>query len=377
MMEARQGGSDASDTARHCFDGRGRSPPTHQAYSTVPQEDGSSPYDKGSFGQRAVAAPVAEVAHHSPGRQKQHGGRIREGVTIWWKELLASVVATGAIIVTFATLYHYQGKPLPEWPDRISINAVLSVYMLLLRAGVAVVVAAVLARQKWSWFGSDRPLYDIALFDEATRGAWGSLRLIQRVHFRYLITSLGCLIGVMVILVDPLAQQILRYTECSVCASGNGFAGIPRTNFFEGHGLDMRYSQSLSSAFQDAITVGITAPGSPVDVQCSTGNCTFPIFDTLGFCSSCEDLSDRVRLKYGNTSQQSSHPRGTVTSHLPGYEGGVRVTFAGDLSSSSCTFCEPMSSNFSSINGDYGPIHRHAGITRRRWPTRSHGSEYR
>ena len=361
-MESHRRGSNTSESEKPHIDNGNASAPTRHTYSRVPHEDVFRQNAKGSVGSRRAVAGGADDEQHPPLYQPHAIAPLWEGMMTWWRELLASAVSLAALVATFATLYHYHGKPSPEWPHLISINAILSIYMLLLRAGMAIIVASGLARQKWNWFGSERPLYDIALFDEATRGAYGSLILLQRTHFKHLLTSLGCLLAVMVLLVDPFAQQVLRYDECSV-PKRNGLASVPRTNIFQGSGLDEGYTVAISSAVQDAITVGITAPGNPIDVQCSTGNCTFPIYDTLGFCSSCEDVSHNVHFRHGNTSYQtrSSVSRRTVTSYIPGYD-NAKVTFAQDLPSSSCTSCEQMSSNFSNINADIGPVQLVIGL---------------
>lgn len=36
-------------------------------------------------------------------------------VTTWWQEFAAIVLLIGSTIASFATLYPYQGKPLPDW----------------------------------------------------------------------------------------------------------------------------------------------------------------------------------------------------------------------------------------------------------------------
>ena len=307
-MEAEKGGSTISTNAQPRVATIDAKSSIQHEYTWVPNDDSYSQAAEGNVDSQVPESMGVDRGQSAISNQKHSARQFREGVVIWWEEVLACFVSVAAIVATFATFYHYQNTPSTAWPQSISINALLSVYLLLLRVGVAAILATGLARQKWNWFGSERPLYDIALFDEATRGAYGSLILLQRIHVQHFLTSLGCLLGVVAVFVDPFAQQILQYDECNVPAK-HGFAPVPRTNFFQGHGLNMGYSEALSSPVQDAISVGITAPGQSVDVQCSTGNCTFPIFDTLEFCSSSEDISDRVHFRYGNTSQQSSTPR--------------------------------------------------------------------
>jgi len=47
---------------------------------------------------------------------------------------------------------------------------------------------------------------------------------------------------------------------------------------------------------QGALSQGLTSPGilQPVQPVCSTGNCTFPAYNTLGLCAAVVDVSDRL-----------------------------------------------------------------------------------
>ena len=62
-------------------------------------------------------------------------------------------------------------------------------------------------------------------------------------------------------------------------------------------------------------------------MSCSTGNCSFPSFDTVGYCSSCKDVSHQViieqcDLKLDNETQPHKVPfksctKSTIPNHLP------------------------------------------------------------
>lgn len=58
----------------------------------------------------------------------------------WWLEIGCVGVATGAILAIFATLFPFSGQPLPQWPYRLSINTLLSVYVACLKAAILVVI---------------------------------------------------------------------------------------------------------------------------------------------------------------------------------------------------------------------------------------------
>jgi hypothetical protein len=55
-----------------------------------------------------------------------------------------------------------------------------------------------------------------------------------------------------------------------------------------------------------AIYRGLFVPTTPMEVlpTCETGNCTFPLFDSLAFCSKCNNVTDQTKMKH------YSHGRG-------------------------------------------------------------------
>jgi hypothetical protein len=46
--------------------------------------------------------------------------------------------------------------------------------------------------------------------------------------------------------------------------------------------------------------VNTTTPPRPAAATCRTGNCTFPLFSSLGICASCHDISSRIHSSAGN-----------------------------------------------------------------------------
>jgi Protein of unknown function (DUF3176) len=59
----------------------------------------------------------------------------------WLIELLASLVALLALAAIIITLVTHDGRPLPEWPFGISINALVSIFAVILKGTMMVPVA--------------------------------------------------------------------------------------------------------------------------------------------------------------------------------------------------------------------------------------------
>lgn len=60
----------------------------------------------------------------------------------WWPELLWTIGIFLALLATVLTLSLHQNKPLPQWPMSVSINALLSVYTVILKSAVLLVVTS-------------------------------------------------------------------------------------------------------------------------------------------------------------------------------------------------------------------------------------------
>ena len=59
----------------------------------------------------------------------------------WTSETCSYIIATLALAGLVATLLVHQNKPLPQWPQLVTINSIISLYSLLMRACVGVVLA--------------------------------------------------------------------------------------------------------------------------------------------------------------------------------------------------------------------------------------------
>ena len=222
---------------------------------------------------------------------------------LWWMEISACFIAFISVAAMVATLIPHQHKPLPEWPYQLSVNTLISVYMTILKGTVVTVVAEGIGQMKWSWFRTSRPLHDLEIYDAATRGPLGALDLLWNLRLRAPLSSLGALIAVLILAIDPFAQQVVRYYDCAVPVHGlRGY--ISKSNTFMQRGKNWKDETHYGTAtdwiepeFQAAIKSGIFAPGSDANFACGTGNCSFADdYSTVGFCSSCQDVTEDLQF---------------------------------------------------------------------------------
>lgn len=191
-----------------------------------------------------------------------------------------------------ATLYPYDGKPLPQWPYSISINALLSIYSMFLKACLGFLVTSCIGQLQWSWYTEARPLRDVVLFYEAAHGIFGSMKWLWVNRMRQPLTALGALITLVALATDPFTQQLARAVDCSELLSNGIPASVPRTNY-------LKLDQYLpTDTLHPTILAGLDTFPNLTDFKCSTGNCTFRnTYSSLSFCSRCSDRSSEVVIE--------------------------------------------------------------------------------
>ncbi|KAH7349095.1 hypothetical protein BKA66DRAFT_293491, partial [Pyrenochaeta sp. MPI-SDFR-AT-0127] len=178
----------------------------------------------------------------------------------------------------------------------ITLNAYIAVLAAVSKAALILPVSEAIGQLKWIWFQQDAALWDFQLYDSASRGPWGSFMLLLRTRCKHLV-SLGALITVLALAFEPFFQQIVAYPE-RITAVGQGLTWSAMTFVPErppsrrqsGPKRDPSMSLAIDGAF-DSPEVAI----SPSTSTCSTGNCTWPTYSTLGVCHECQDVSFRLR----------------------------------------------------------------------------------
>lgn len=99
----------------------------------------------------------------------------------WWQELLWLWISVLAFVILVVLLNAYDNQPLPQWPSGITLNTAVASLATIARTALTIPVAEGLSQSKRSWFKrKPRPLKDFDMFDQASRGPWGSLTLLVR-----------------------------------------------------------------------------------------------------------------------------------------------------------------------------------------------------
>ncbi|KAF2439804.1 hypothetical protein P171DRAFT_318105, partial [Karstenula rhodostoma CBS 690.94] len=236
----------------------------------------------------------------------------RSAMKRWLLELISWSLSAGCMAGIVGMLMGYQNKRIPDWPFGLTLNACISVLAKIASAALLLPVSEALGQLKWSWFQGDnsKKMWDFEIFDNASRGPWGSLLLLVRTKGRSL-AALGAAVTLMALALDPFFQQVVEYPEHWRLQEGKG--RIPRATGYNPFVIGQEFQQNHLSLELDQSLVGLTfqyfySNGTPpttfgkgtraeVPLGCPNSNCTWPEYETLGVHSECVDASDRLEFK--------------------------------------------------------------------------------
>ncbi|KAM5349283.1 hypothetical protein ACJ41O_005790 [Fusarium nematophilum] len=285
---------------------------------------------------RSITANSSETSKEKNPRksaQKLHNS--------WSLEIGALLLGAASFGALLYLLVAYDGKPISEWKKfPLSLNAVVSILAGVTQAALAFVVSMCLSQGKWNWAAKFvEPLVDFDRFDAASRGAWGSARLVLSTFRRPHWVSLGALTVIMLIGFEPFLQVVLDLEDESRTMDAKEYSlagdssstgpGIGRASSLDaGSWVTLKRGSLMATRFtlpdgknatlQTSLTradiredIGMAAAVyngfSPLVSEqnlwpafsCATGNCTWESFSSLAVCSSCYDISDRIEKYTG------------------------------------------------------------------------------
>jgi hypothetical protein len=248
---------------------------------------------------------------------------------------LISAICMGAIIAALVVL---RDKPVAKWPFTnvgLTLNAFVSILSRIAGAALLLPVAEAIGQLKWSWFvkGDSKKMWDFEMFDNASRGPWGSLQLLIHTKGKT-IAALGALVTLFALALDPFFQQVVTFPERWTLQ--NTTSTLPRVVRYEA-----QYAKDFTNGFeaaqtnQDISTIADTfftgngtqpvafGSGSRPDIplSCPTSKCTWPAYNTLGVCSHCVEAPQLLTFGCMDTQVDwtsklnitvSSYPNATV-----------------------------------------------------------------
>ncbi|KAM0428289.1 hypothetical protein ACHAPT_007190 [Fusarium lateritium] len=226
----------------------------------------------------------------------------------WWSSELCCLLSLASLAAQVGVLAHYNGKPQDSWPSQtLTLNALIATLSTICRISMMFTVGSLLAQAKWNRFSSGRgtayfPLRDYALLDEASRGSWGSARILFRFKGSH-VACIGAALSILSQAFGLFSQQLVSLrTDWVETRSPRDTGQVARTTWLASElWEDARYRYQTATRL--AMYTGFLAPsiGAP-PVHCPTGNCTWPIIPTIGVCGRCLNLTDEISFNSINES---------------------------------------------------------------------------
>lgn len=108
---------------------------------------------------------------------------------LWWVfEAIAAIVGLATFWILIVVLQYYDGQLQKPRKFGVTPNAVIAGLSSVIRTSIGVCITAALSQSAWHQFsklkreevGQAKILDDFEIFDDASRGSWGSVKLLWR-----------------------------------------------------------------------------------------------------------------------------------------------------------------------------------------------------
>ncbi|KAF2649521.1 hypothetical protein K491DRAFT_610588 [Lophiostoma macrostomum CBS 122681] len=236
----------------------------------------------------------------------------RNVVKRWLLEIISWVLSAMCMAGIAGMLIYYKDERIPKWPMGLTLNAYISILSKIASAALLLPVSEALGQLKWSWFQGDnsKKMWDFEIFDNASRGPWGSLLLLVRTKGKSM-AALGAAVTLFALALDPFFQQVVEYPERWRLQDAKG--DIPSAVRYVPYQAGVQFEEGLEAIQLDENMVGVAhqffydqglrptmfGQGVRADIPlaCPDSNCTWSEYETIGFCNECTDAVDNLEFK--------------------------------------------------------------------------------
>ncbi|VUC27987.1 unnamed protein product [Clonostachys rosea] len=222
---------------------------------------------------------------------------------VWLLEIVSimlGVLMLLAIVMAFIQLNH---KSLPNWPLAITLNTLVAFLAITSKAALLTPVSVAISQAQWGWFQKERPLYDLHTFDQASRGAWGSLLFLKRFSFKH-FSSIGAFLMVISLFTSPITQLAISYPVRSIAVQGEATVGTVNSIFASRDTIEISSVRAILLSIASD-TNQFSNPIQPEGASCFTGNCTFDTYASLGVCLKTANITSQLHIEQLNDNEST------------------------------------------------------------------------
>lgn len=145
------------------------------------------------------------------------------------------------LLITATVLFWMNGKSLNAWTLPIQPNSLVAIFSTVAKSALLVSIGECTSQLKWMHFDDLRPkaLSQIQVFDDASRGPWGSLVLFWKTRKSFnraesppALALLGATITILMLAFEPFAQQVIGFsTRYAILDGSMGSMTAPNSLF--------------------------------------------------------------------------------------------------------------------------------------------------
>ncbi|KAF2098765.1 hypothetical protein NA57DRAFT_76004 [Rhizodiscina lignyota] len=224
----------------------------------------------------------------------------------------------GSLFIAFASLAglsgllaYYDEKVEPKFSLDVTLNTLVSIVSTVFAFSLEAPVATMLGQMAWTLLKRrTRSLEEVCVYDDASRGPTGSIRLLIRTKFLH-VSAIGAVVTLLTLFLDPFFQQTLKYdyrpiiddsmhSEALAAYQYNGSANSDLWNMISPDSGFGAIPYNLRAAIYDGLTssnqLSLPYPYS----NCPTGNCTWDPFGTLAVNVNCSNITSSVKIDCSN-----------------------------------------------------------------------------
>ncbi|KAM3564642.1 hypothetical protein ARSEF4850_001775 [Beauveria asiatica] len=231
-----------------------------------------------------------------------------------------------------ALLRTYDGHKIFSW-NGVTLNAVVAVLSVAMKAALTSAVATCLGQWKWIIFSREECcVLDFEKIDQASRGSLGFFSVFTR---RAVSTAakLGAFVVLLAIALGPFSQQLIQVKTTMVYSKMQGYPIARSTAYDSGNvtetgpkqklfGSEEAYHQvtaEIDPSLEAFILYGLFNERSlyqkRADMYCWSRDCRWPSFTTAGICYQCNDItSELTRYDVWALSTPNGSTKGTPMS---------------------------------------------------------------
>lgn len=235
--------------------------------------------------------------------------------------ILFSISCLTAITILSSRL---DGTWLSKWAFFLQPSTTFSILITATQSSMMVSITEVLSQLKWlqMTLPKTQPVADFVTFDSASRGPLGSLRLLYtwKPHSIMLppLAYAASLITIAALAMGPFTQEVISIEPDNLVVMDGINSTIAVTNYYYGFykpgdpGLNME----IGGNGDIAVSTSMLGPGlvvdadvqgafyngyynlgkSFIDFNCPSSNCSWETFNSLGVCSTCQNVTDNSQF---------------------------------------------------------------------------------